>query len=415
MRVLLDIIRQSLATLWAHKMRSFLTMFGIAWGVGSLLLLVGLGEGFRSGQKRQLETLGQDIMFVFPGRIPAVEGSLQSGQKYHFTYDDYIAIREQARTLRSVSPVINREDIRAVSDYGSTNGQVFGVAPNYNEIRTIPIGNGRWFNDEDNNERRRVAIVGWELLKNVFPGRPAVGATLLLNGIRFDVIGVLAKVGQEGNNGTNGRIFVPVETMRNLFPLKEKNTENAISFINYRPLNKAEHLRSKEEVHRIIARLHGFNPKLDDVFEDWDTVENSQKVGKIFDAMDYFLGVVGLVTLVLGAIGIVNIMLVSVAERTKEIGLRKALGATHRNILTQFFVEGAFLTLFSGGVGLAITAGFVALLAQLSSMEGFDTPRIVPFSAVVAIVSLALAGIGAGVYPARQAALLEPVEALRQE
>jgi putative ABC transport system permease protein len=415
MRVLLDIIRQSLATLWAHKMRSFLTMFGIAWGVGSLLLLVGLGEGFRSGQKRQLETLGQDIMFVFPGRIPAVEGSLQSGQKYHFTYDDYIAIREQARTLRSVSPVINREDIRAVSDYGSTNGQVFGVAPNYNEIRTIPIGNGRWFNDEDNNERRRVAIVGWELLKNVFPGRPAVGATLLLNGIRFDVIGVLAKVGQEGNNGTNGRIFVPVETMRNLFPLKEKNTENAISFINYRPLNKAEHLRSKEEVHRIIARLHSFNPKLDDVFEDWDTVENSQKVGKIFDAMDYFLGVVGLVTLVLGAIGIVNIMLVSVAERTKEIGLRKALGATHRNILTQFFVEGAFLTLLSGGVGLAITAGFVALLAQLPPMEGFDTPRIVPFSAVVAIVSLALAGIGAGVYPARQAALLEPVEALRQE
>ena len=415
MRVLFDIIRQSLATLWAHKLRSFLTMFGIAWGVGSLLLLVGLGEGFRSGQARQLATLGQDIMFVFPGRIPAVEGSLQSGQTYHFTYDDYIAIRDQARTLRAVSPVINREDIRAVSDYGSTSGQVFGVAPEYNEIRTIPIGSGRWVNDQDNNERRRVAVVGWELLKNVFPGRPAVGARLLLNGIRFDVIGVLAKVGQEGNNGTNARIFVPVETMRNLFRLKEKNTENAISFINYRPLNKADHLRSKEEVHQIIGRLHGFNPKLDDVFEDWDTVENSQKVGQIFDAMDYFLGVVGLVTLALGAIGIVNIMLVSVAERTREIGLRKALGATHRNILTQFFVEGAFLTLLSGGIGLAITAGFVALMAHLPAPEGFDTPRIVPISAVTAILSLALAGIGAGVYPARQAALLAPVEALRQE
>src|SRR5438309_662538 len=288
-------------------------------------------------------------------------------------------------------------------------------AHKHNEIRNSQNSNGRWFNEGDNNERRRVAIVGWELLKNVFPGRPAVGATLLLNGIRFDVIGVLAKVGQEGNNGTNGRIFVPVETMRNLFPLKEKNTENAISFINYRPLNKAEHLRSKEEIHQIIARLHGFNPKLDDVFEDWDTVENSQKVGNIFDAMDYFLGVVGLVTLVLGAIGIVNIMLVSVAERTKEIGLRKALGATHRNILTQFFVEGAFLTLLSGGAGLAITAAFVTLLALLPAPEGFDTPRIVPLSAVVAILSLALAGIAAGVYPARQSALLEPVEALRQE
>ncbi len=415
MRMLLDIVRLSLATLWAHKMRSFLTMFGIAWGVGSLLLLVGLGEGFRSGQVKQLATLGQDIMFVFPGRIPAVEGSLQSGQTYRFTYDDYLAIREEAHTLRTVSPVLNREDIRAVSDYGSTNGQVFGVAPEYSQIRTIPVGTGRWFNGDDNSEHRRVAVVGWELLKNVFPGRPAVGATILLNGIRFDVIGVLAKVGQEGNNGTNARIFVPIETMRDLFPLKEKNSENAISFINYQPLNKAEHLRSKEEVHQIIARRHRFNPKLEDAFEDWDTIENLQRVDKIFDAMDYFLGVVGLVTLGLGAIGIVNIMLVSVAERTKEIGLRKALGATYRNILTQFFIEGAFLTALSGGVGLAISIGFVTLLAQLPAPEGFDTPRIVPLSAVAAILSLAIAGISAGLYPARKAALLPPVEALRQE
>src|SRR5579872_6770627 len=179
MRSLVDIVRQSLATLWAHKLRSFLTMFGIAWGVGSLLLLVGLGEGFRSGQARQLSNLGQDIMFVFPGRIPQVAGSLQSGQTYHFTYDDYLAIKAEARTLKSVSPVINREDIRAVSDYGSTNGQVFGVVPDYHNIRTIPIGTGRWFNDEDNSQHRRVAVVGWELLKNVFPGRPAVGSTIL--------------------------------------------------------------------------------------------------------------------------------------------------------------------------------------------------------------------------------------------
>ncbi|HEY7616349.1 MAG TPA: ABC transporter permease, partial [Terriglobales bacterium] len=405
MRTLLDIVRQSLATLWAHKLRSFLTMFGIAWGVGSLLLLVGLGEGFRSGQQRNLANLGQDIMFIFPGRIPAVEGSLQSGQTYHFTYDDYIAIRQQARSLRAISAVINREDIRAVSDYGSTNGQVFGAAPEYNQIRTIPIGTGRWFNEQDNSERRRVAVVGWELLKNVFPGRPAVGEPMLLNGIRFEIIGVLAKVGQDGQNGTNARIFLPLETMRYLFPLKESNSENAVSFINYRPIIKEAHLRAKQEVHEIIARRHNFNPKLEDAFEDWDTIENSRRVGKIFDAMDYFLGVVGLITLGLGAIGIINIMLVSVAERTKEIGLRKALGATHRNILTQFFVEGAFLTAFSGGIGLAISVGFVTLLAQLPSPEGFDTPRIVPLSAVSAIASLGIAGISAGLYPARKAAL----------
>jgi putative ABC transport system permease protein len=415
MRMLIEIVRQSLATLWAHKLRSFLTMFGIAWGVGSLLLLVGLGEGFRSGQNKQLKNLGQDIMFTFPGRIPAVEGSTQSGRTYYFTYADYEAVRDQSRMLKFLSPVLERYDLRAVSDYGSTNGQVFGVAPAYNQIRNVPVGPGRWFNAEDGRETRRVAVVGWELLKNMFPGSPAVGSTILLNGYRFDVIGVLSKVGQDGNNGTNARIFIPIETMRGLFRLKEKNSEDAISFLNYRPHSPTQDLEAKREVHEIIARRHGFDPKLEDAFGDWDSIEDNKRVGKIFSAMDWFLGVVGVVTLGLGAIGIINIMLVSVTERTREIGLRKALGATHRAIMTQFFVEGAFLTALSGGIGLAITTALVTLLAALPAPEGFDTPRIVPASAAVAIVSLAVAGIAAGLYPARQAAMLPPVEALRQE
>jgi putative ABC transport system permease protein len=415
MRMLADIIRQSLATLWAHKLRSFLTMFGIAWGVGSLLLLVGLGEGFRSGQDRNLAELGQDIMFVFPGRIPAVAGSYQSGQPYYITYGDYFAIRDQAKFLRAVSPVLEREDIRAVSDYGSTSGQVFGVAPEYSQIRNTPISPGRWFNDEDNRERRRVAVVGWELLKNMFPGVPAVGSTIMLNDMDFKIIGVVPKIGKDGENGTNHRIFVPFDTMRDLFPLKAQNSENGISFLNYRPIRKDLHIEAKNEVHSIIARRHGFDPGIEDAFNDWDTIDSSIRVAKIFDAMDWFLGVVGVVTLGLGAIGVINIMLVSVTERTREIGLRKALGATHRNIMTQFFVEGAFLTAFSGGIGLAICTAFVTLLAQLPAPEGFDTPRIVPASAIVAILSLSLAGIVAGLYPARKAALLPPVEALRQE
>jgi putative ABC transport system permease protein len=415
MRILLDIVRQSLSTLWAHKLRSFLTMFGIAWGVGSLLLLVGLGEGFRSGQQRNMAELGQDIMFLFPGRIPAVAGSYTSAQPYYLTYGDYVDVRDQSRFLRAVSPVLERDDIRAVSDYGSTNGQVFGVVPEYNQIRTIPTEPGRWFNDEDNSQHRRVAVVGWELLKNMFPGVPAVGSTIMLNDMDFKVIGVIPMIGKEGQNGTNHRIFVPFATMRMLFPVTAQNSENAISFINYRPIRKELHLEAMNEVYAIVARRHGFDPKLDDAFNDWDTIDGAIRVGKIFDAMDYFLGVVGVVTLALGAIGIINIMLVSVTERTREIGLRKALGATHRNIMTQFFVEGAFLTAFSGGIGLAITTAFVTLLAQLPSPDGFDTPRIVPTSAVVAILSLSLAGIAAGLYPARKAALLPPVEVLRQE
>ena len=390
-------------------------MFGIAWGVGSLLLLVGLGEGFRSGQEKNLAEMGRNIMFSFPGRIPAVEGSLASAQPYRITYGDYLAIRAEAQHIGAISPVLERDDIRASSDYRSTNGQVFGVTPDYNQIRNVPVGSGRWMNDEDNNERRRVAVVGWELLKDMFPGRPAVGNTILLNGAEFKVIGVLAQLGKEGHNGTNIRIFMPLNTMRVLFPLKEQNSEDAVSFLNYQPRTREEHLAAKQEVHQVIARRHNFSAKSDDAFEDWDTIEGSRRVAMIFDAMDSFLGAVGLVTLGLGAIGIINIMLVSVSERTREIGLRKALGATRRDILMQFFLEGAFLTGLSGGIGATLTYALVKALATLPAPEGFDTPRIVPLSALAAILALAAAGIAAGLYPASKAARLEPVEALRQE
>ncbi|HXA84927.1 MAG TPA: FtsX-like permease family protein, partial [Candidatus Dormibacteraeota bacterium] len=170
-----------------------------------------------------------------------------------------------------------------------------------------------------------------------------------------------------------------------------------------------------EQIHKIIARNHGFDANNKEAFQGWDTVQTQDMVGKIFDGMDIFLGGVGMVTLVLGAIGIVNIMLVSVTERTREIGLMKALGATNRRILMQFFLEGAFLTALSGGTGIAISAGVMALLAKLPTPPGFDLPHIVPASAAAAVISLSIAGIVAGLYPARKASLLQPVEALRRE
>ncbi|HZQ24345.1 MAG TPA: ABC transporter permease [Terriglobales bacterium] len=418
MRMLLDTFAQTLRTLWAHKLRSFLTMFGIAWGVGSLLLLVGVGEGFRNGNRKQLETFGKNIIFFFGGRAPAVEGSFSAMKWFNLTYDDYVAIKSQSKLAVNISPVIARDDIRAVSDYTSTNGQVSGVPPIYSQVRTIPLQVGRWINDEDNDEHRRVCVLGREMTRNMFPGRPAVGNTILLNGIRFEVIGMLSMIGHEEHNATNIRIFVPFNTMRELFPLKGDNSKdgNAISFINYQPRSFDENEEAKRELHRIVARNHGgFDPSDKEIWEEWDTVKNQKTMGKIFTAMDWFLGGVGLVTLALGAIGIVNIMLVAVTERTREIGLRKALGATTRNILFQFFLEGAFLTLLSGVVGVGAALLVVHLLSGVQLPQGFDTPRVVPISAIGAVLSLAIAGIAAGLYPARRAAALEPVEALRQE
>jgi putative ABC transport system permease protein len=418
MRSLLDTFSQTLRTLWVHKLRSFLTMFGIAWGVGSLLLLAGVGEGFRNGNRRQLETFGKNIIFFFGGRAPALAGSFNSMKWFNLTYEDYLAVRNEAKLAVNIAPVIARDDIRAASDYTSTNGQVSGVPPVYSQVRTIPLQVGRWINDEDNDQSRRVCVLGREITRNLFPGRPAVGNTILLNGVRFEVIGMLSMIGNEEQNSTNIRLFVPLNTMRELFPLKGDNSKdgNAISFMNYQPRTFDENEAAKAELHRIVARNHGgFDPNGDDIWEEWDTVKNQKVMGKIFTAMDWFLGGVGLVTLALGAIGIINIMLVAVTERTREIGLRKALGATHRNILLQFFLEGAFLTLLSGAIGVGGAALVVHLLSGVNLPQGFDTPRIVPISAIGAVVSLALAGITAGLYPARKAAMLEPVEALRQE
>ena len=410
-----EILRQMLRTLWANKLRSFLTMFGIAWGVGSLLLLVGLGEGFRSGNQRELDSLGEDIMFIFPGRAPAVAGNMSSARNYFLTDQDYRDILTEAPHVNAAAPVISRMDIREVSDYGNTNGEVSGVPPNYNGIRYLPLSDGRWLNADDEAQKRLVAVIGDEMLKNLFPGRPAVGNSILLNGIRLQVIGVVKRVGHGDNNSTNNRVFLPFTTMREFFPLTKGEHDDEVSFINYRPITRADHVLARDDVRKIIARNHGFDWHNEDSFEDWDTVKSADTVAKIFNAMDVFLGGVGLVTLTLGAIGIINIMLVAVTERTREIGLRKALGATNRSILLQFFLEGAFLTLLSGALGMGGAALLMHAMSGLGQVPGFDPPRMSMMSATLAIGTLAAAGIIAGLYPARKAALLQPVDALRQE
>jgi putative ABC transport system permease protein len=415
MRAVADIFVQIFRTLWAHKLRSFLTMFGIAWGVGSLLLLVGLGEGFRSGNRREMEEFGKDIMFIFPGRAPVFQGSMRSARNYLLTYQDYLDVRNTAPYVRDASPVLARDDVRAVSEFASANGQIIGVEPQFNQIRFLPLKQGRWLNDLDERHKRNVIVLGDEMTRNLFTGRPAVGATILLNGIRFEVIGSVQRVGRGDNNSTNMRGYIPYQVMSMSFPLKGEQQRGAISFINYQPRTRAEHLLAQQEVRKIIARNHGFDYRDDNAFEVWDTIQQSEMIGAIFDAMNMFLGSVGMVTLALGAIGVINIMLVSVSERTHEIGLRKAVGATNRSILFQFFLEGILLTLVSGLVGMGLSSALMAALGRVRGPAGFDPPRLVPMTAALAIGSLVLAGVAAGLYPARKAAMLPPVEALRQE
>ncbi len=415
-RLILDIFGQTLRTLWGHKLRSFLTMFGIAWGVFSLLLLVGLGEGFRWGNKKQFDTLGENVMFIWSGRAPVMQGSFTALRQYYLTDRDYQDILREARSVATAAPVIRRNDIRAVSDFYQASGQIMGVPAMFNQIRYLPINEGRWLNDMDNAQKRAVIVLGDEARRTLFLGRPAVGSTILLNGVQFEVIGTVQRIGHGDDNDRNLQCFMPFSTMREYFrPMNVGEATDVINIIEYQPKTRALHEAARQEVHRIIGRNHGFDASNPDSFDEWDTVNTVDQIGKIFDAMNAFLGSVGLVTLGLGAIGIINIMLVAVADRTREIGLRKALGATNGSIMFQFFVEGAFLTLLSGTIGIGLAAALMAVLSRVSLGDGFDPPKLVASTAALAVGSLALAGVAAGLYPARRAAMLQPVEALRKE
>jgi putative ABC transport system permease protein len=391
-------------------------MVGIAWGVGSLLLLVGLGEGFRSGNRKQFDSIGENVLFIWSGRAPVVQGSFTALRQYYLTTRDSEDVLLECPSVGGATPVISRSDIRAVSDYFQAGGQINGVRPDFSRIRYVPINDGRWLNEMDEQQTRRVIVLGDETRRTLFSGRPSIGSTILLNGMRFEVIGTLQRIGHGDNNTQNLKNYIPFSTMHEYFPpLNAGIDTNVISQINYQPRSRALHETAKQEVHKIIARNHGFDPRNPDSFDEWDTVKTVDQIGKIFDAMNMFLGSVGLVTLALGAIGIINIMLVAVADRTREIGLRKAVGATNSNIMFQFFVEGAFLTMLSGGFGIAGAAGLMAALSKVSLGDGFDPPKLVASTAALAVISLGVAGVAAGLYPARRAALLEPVEALRKE
>jgi putative ABC transport system permease protein len=412
-----DTLGQVFRAIMANKLRSILTMFGIAWGVGSLLVLVGLGEGFRSGQHKQLSQLGDDVVLVFNGTIPALANQHTGMRPYELTMGDLAALTKLPE-LRAITEELRRDDLYEVSEWSNTSGHVMGTEPSYATVRNIPVAGGRFLDAEDVNSHRRVVVLGQKSAALLFPGHPLLGEAITINGTEFRVIGFLSKIGRGNNTYDDEKMYVPVTTMQELFALKGENIpEDALTSIQYRPTKKNDNAAAQAAVHRVIAERHGFDPALTDAFNEWDTIQESQTIGIIFTAMDVFLGSVGIVTLGLGAVGIINIMLVSVSERTREIGLCKAVGATKGSIMAQFFWEGLLLTGISGLIGIAISGAFMALLqATLTDkIPGFDPPRIVPWSAGVALGSLVLCGVAAGLYPASKAAALDPIEALRRE
>ncbi len=414
----IEIMRQVLSTFRAHKMRSFLTMFGIVWGIASVIILVGLGIGFNRDQKERWKQLGTDLAILWGGRTSAQAGGLAAGREITITVDDARLIKAECYMIKRVSPELSRS-LPEVSAFNSANRTVVGFWPEYQAIRTIEVAEGRLMSQEDEDQAHRVVILGYEARKQLFPGQPAIGSSLTIRSIPYTVIGVMPKKKQ--NSDYSGRddehIFVPYSSMARDFPPPEKPgiTRGYVNNIVVQIANPEEHEQAIQQVRRTLARVHHYDPNDKDATFIWDTLEISKVLSRIFGVMTIFFGAVAITTLCLGGIGVMNIMLVAVTERTREIGVRKALGARDRDILRQFFAESATLTTMSGLIGFLIGAGLIALLNSLPTPDFFPHPVVSPASIIASVLTLSIVTVAAGMYPARRAAEMTPVDSLRYE
>ena len=413
-----EIFRQTLATFRAHKMRIFLTMFGIVWGIASVILLVGLGRGFSADQKRRMQTLGKDLVIVWGGRTSSQVGGLAAGREITLTIDDARVIRNECYLVKNVSPELRRT-IPEVSPFNSASRGVVGLWPSYQDFRSLILSEGRRITDDDERDSNRVVVLGWAARRQLFPGQPAVGATLLIKSVPYTVIGVLAEKKQNSNyNGPdNDFLFAPYSSVARDFPPPEKKgiVRGFLDDVVFEVADAERHDDAVLQVRRAIGRRHHFEAKDKDALFIWDTMEGAKLVANIFDVVTFFFGCVAIVTLGLGGIGVMNIMLVSVTERTREIGVRKAIGATRSDILRQFFAESMLLTLASGVLGLTFGMGACLALSSLPLPDFVPHPIISPISIVVSVVTLSVITVTAGMYPAQRAADMTPVESLRHE
>ena len=424
---------QSLQNLRANKLRSFLTMFGILWGMVSVVVLSAMGEGFQVGNGQVMRELGKNIGILWGGRTSMQAGGERAGRLVFLTLDDARALAAESSMVAVVSPELSRGGVRVKSAYNAATTNVNGIEPQYQEIRTIELDYGRQLTWKDEERVARVAILGFDMAEQLFGKRNVLGEPITFNGISYTVVGKMRKKNQDSNYSgpDNNKIFVPFATMARDMPRPDVNN-GVLSDIIVTPkewvvdgmpdvldsrTGRIQDIRwpLERDLRAILARRHGFDQDDRDAIAMWDTSLQTMMFGRMIDHMKVFFTIVGVVTLALGGIGVMNIMLIAVKERTREIGVRKALGATTTNIQRQFFLEGFFLTMLSGGSGMLLAIGLCALI-NLAPMPGRFAGMLLSWNmALSSLGLLVLVGVVTSTYPARRAAELPPVEALRFE